>query len=107
MSTAPDMGVLAASREASDRASSLEVLSEGWPWSGRERLVIIVLILVVFASNVAAAHFRLPDEQALAVAIMGAVVLITAGFSIEIYRLRRRVEALTYLLLRHERTHEP
>ena len=104
MGIAPEIVAVATARDASDRNRALEALSD--QRSLGERILFGLLIFAVGASMVVLARVGVLDQEPLAIVALQAAILGAVALAIEVYHLRRRVKALTYLLLQRER-HEP
>lgn len=100
MNAAPEIVAVSAAREVTDHARAMEALSDNWPFSVRFGFALLCGS-VGFISMI----FRKLgiDAQPEVFAAFAFAVLVGIMLGIEIYYLRRRVTAITYLLLEQER----
>ena len=104
--TAPDIVVIEAVRELSDRTRALEALSTHW--SIRERLIGVAIVWAGMAALFLNEKYHLVDVPITVGVVILLILAVAAGAWTEVSRLRRKVEALTYLLLQRERaSNEP
>lgn len=94
----PEILAVASAREAADRARALDALSD--KRSPGQRMVFALVIAAVGASPFVMRRLGVSDPDSF---IIGYVGLFAAIFALEVYHLRRRLKAITYLLLQHER----
>ena len=101
MRSVPEIVAIDAARSASDRAWALAALADYR--SIRERLLLALAIFVCGASSSFVTSFGISAERAFAVSLFSFIALIALLLGVEVYHLRRRVKALTHLVLRRER----
>jgi hypothetical protein len=106
MGTAPEIVALTTAREASDDARALEVLSDRRSLGGN--ILFGLLIFAVAASAPVLKRVGVFGTELFAMVGFEFALLAAVVLGAEVYRLRRRVSALAYLLLQRERKdHEP
>ena len=95
-SPVPEMAAITAARNASDRQQALAAASDQRTIS--ERVVFALLMMVIMLSAIPIRRFELLEIEPMAmVGIQITLLFVTALYS-EILHLRRRVQAITYLL---------
>jgi hypothetical protein len=101
MPTVPDIVAISAAREALDHGRALEALSDQRSMGERVFLALAVLGCSAFAVLLGRVGFL--DHEPLAVAAFAFAILATVLVGAEVVYLRRRVKALTNLVLQQER----
>jgi uncharacterized membrane protein len=102
MDAAPEIVAVSAAREVTDRARAMEALSDKRPVGAQ--LGCWFLFVVVGFTPLISRRLLGIDGQALDVIMVSAfAALVIILLALEIYYLRRRVTAITYLLLEQER----
>ena len=101
MPTVPDIVAISAAREASDHGRALDALSDHRPPS--ERVLQALTILGCSAFAVILGRLGFLDHEPLAVVAFSIGILATLLLGAEVIYLRRRVKAITYLVLQQER----
>ena len=99
---APDIVVISATRDISDRTAALDALYN--EWSVRERVAAVLLLCATFGAAFFNEKYELLDIKTNVFVVFLLIFGTTVGLWLEVFRLRRRMKALTYLLLERERT---
>jgi hypothetical protein len=98
---APEIVAITAAREVSDRERALAALSP--KWSLAERMVGGLVPMAVFFAGFLIVKYELIDiGSGVLLAFLTMLALATVLW-LEVFRLRRRLNAVTYLLLQRER----
>jgi hypothetical protein len=102
MSDAPEMVAVAAAREVTHRARAMEALSsDKWSLGARLGLAFLMFVIYFFSTRVIV-RFGNADQAPYVIIAFALAACLIAALGMEIYYLRRRVKALTYLLLQLE-----
>src|ERR1043165_9612013 len=100
MSTVPEILATNAAREASEHSRALQVVTDQM-WPVKQRVTLVALMLAIYGAALMFRRLGVIDGEILTIVLL-AVVVITPLMS-ELYHLRRRVDALTQLVLERER----
>ena len=100
MSATPEIVAVTTAREASDRARTLEALSDRR--SLGERIVLGLLIFAVAVSGPVLKRSGVFGADVFAMLGFQFALLIAVVLGAEVYHMRRRVKAITYLLSQRE-----
>ena len=101
MSTVPAIVAVTTAREASDHTRALDVLSDRRSLGAH--IVLGLLIFVAAASGTVLLRSGVFQTETFATFGVTFALVVAVVLGTQVYHLRRRVKALTYLLLQRER----
>jgi hypothetical protein len=102
MDAAPEIVAVSAAREVTDRARAMEALSDYRPLPTRLGFAVLIFVMF-FSSSRIIEWLGIADQAAYVIIAFAFTASIMILLGTEIYYLRRRVKAITYLLLERER----